>query len=229
VATRNSRRGGKSDPDFFCCVTTRRVDSAVKLVQPVPASATDVGPDACGADELPWRLSLFAFELRAVGDATAALRLSHGRSCSLRGRPIGSAKAVRALLLRPLTFASLARRRFYLRLPAIAKVFRPPRSHNASAASLLPVPSRNYNATEKTGKETQKETQVLKTLRRKQSQEGDAGRKQILRLGAGVQRAQNAGEEDAVPTNEVIGKDVSPYFFAHELRRLASQILHLHG
>ena len=176
MATRNSRRGRKSDPDFFCCVTTRRVDSAVKLVQPVPASATDVGPDACGADELPWRLSLFAFELRAVGDATAALRLSHGRSCSLRGRPIGSAKAVRALLLRPLTFASLARRRFYLRLPAIAKVFRPPRSRNASAASLLPVPSRNYSATEKTGKETQKETQVFKTLRRKQSQEGDAGK-----------------------------------------------------
>jgi len=138
VATRNSRRGRKSDPDFFCCVTTRRVDSAVKLVQPVPASATDVGPDACGADELPWRLSLFAFELRAVGDATAALRLSHGRSCSLRGRPIGSAKAVRALPLRPLTFASLARRRFYLRLPAIAKVFRPPRSRVASAASHRP-------------------------------------------------------------------------------------------
>ena len=73
VAIRNSRRGRKLAPDFFCCVTTRRVDSAVKLVQPVPASATDVGPDACGADELPWRLSLFAFELRAVGDATAAV------------------------------------------------------------------------------------------------------------------------------------------------------------
>ena len=48
-------------------------------------------------------------------------------------------------------------------------------------------------------KETQKETQFLKTLRMKQSQEGDAGRKQILRPSAGVHRAQNAGEEDAVP------------------------------
>ena len=48
------------------------------------------------------------------------------------------------------------------------------------------------------GKETQKETQFLKILRMKQSQEGDAGRKQIPRPSAGVRRAQNAGEEDAV-------------------------------
>ena len=72
MAIRNSRRGRKSDPDFFCCVTTRRVNQAVQLVQPVPASATDVGRDRCDAAALLWRLSLFAFEPRAVGDATAA-------------------------------------------------------------------------------------------------------------------------------------------------------------
>ncbi len=49
------------------------------------------------------------------------------------------------------------------------------------------------------GKETQKETEVLKTLRRKQSLEVDAGRKQILRPSAGVQPAENGGDERAVP------------------------------
>ena len=72
VAIRNSRRGRKLAPDFFCCVTTRRVDKAIQLVQPVPASVTDAIPDGCGADEPLWRLSLFAFELRAAGAATAA-------------------------------------------------------------------------------------------------------------------------------------------------------------
>ena len=72
MAIRNSRRGRKLAPDFFCCVTTRRVDQALQLVQPVQAPATDVGPDGCDADEFPWRLSLFDFELRAADDATAA-------------------------------------------------------------------------------------------------------------------------------------------------------------
>ncbi len=49
------------------------------------------------------------------------------------------------------------------------------------------------------GKETQKETQFLKTFRRKQSQEVDAGSKQMLKPSAGVQRAQNAGDERVVP------------------------------
>ncbi len=51
------------------------------------------------------------------------------------------------------------------------------------------------------GKETQKEMQVSQIFRRKQSQEGNAGRRQSLRPTAGVQPAENAGDERAVPTH----------------------------
>ena len=142
-----------------------------------------------------WKSGIFGRRRRRA----ATLSLSHGRSCSLRVRPIGSSKAVRALLLRPLTLDSLARRK-------VSSPFRPPRQFSVLQAApentpvaCLPPALHRFSERKKCRKETAKETQEIEICRRKQSQEVDAGSRQALTPSARLQPAENARDEHAVP------------------------------
>ena len=202
------------------------------------ASATDAGPGERGAAEPLWRLSLFAFERRAVGDATAAAlppasdapaadirdpdsnadsstarqKFDHSLAADKRVAESDSKSFPAAMTVTRCYAASVPREVLlpsgppdrlcksrsgtsfeasHIRQPRPPEILSQTAGHRQSFPPST-QPQRigrdafcssvtQFQRDQKTGKETQKETQVFKTLRRKQSQKGDAGSKQTLR------------------------------------------------